>query len=217
MSRSSTSLLLPTYDPSMIVMPGRGVIIVEYYWQGPLKSAPASIISTRGHAGHKASCVFYAPWKVSGPCWCGGSRTFGKCHRRSDDWTYISYNPDLSAHSPVTLLDWTADCTDTSFAQARLASDPRLLPIEQLAGRSAWALAFDPPVSNGGGELILGTITCTTGQLHIETNSDARLEYIKAHLYALINGSIGSGQVRRVEPQKAFPSPVPHKRARSKS
>jgi hypothetical protein len=200
----------------MQVVPARGVIIVEYYWQRPIRPLANVDGLPESGLGHKSSCVFFKPWKISGRCWCGSAQTFGKCHRRKDDWTYITYNPDLAAHSAVTLLDWSAEFYDLAQGQAILKADKRLLPLEHRAERSSWALPFEPAVSNGAGELILGAITVTPGQIHIETNSEPRLAYIHSHLQNILNDSIPEGRIRRVEPQTAFPSPSRREPKRSK-
>ena len=158
--------------------------------------------------GAKTSMVFFKRILASDKCWCGSKRLFARCHRRADDWSYVTFDPGQQAYSPVVLLDQTFTIFDYDQVRAALNATPDLLLIEQTAKRAVWGLALEPRVVNEIGTLILGTVELSPHELHLATNSEKRFEHLTARVERVLGRGAGGGEIRRAEPQKAFPPPA---------
>ena len=98
--------MLPQYESFLDATPEKGVIIVEYWWQPPNRLNGGTRCSTDNlSVGAKTSMIFFKRVLASEKCWCGSGKAFGKCHRRDDDWSYVSLDPDRSTYSPVVLVE----------------------------------------------------------------------------------------------------------------
>src|SRR5512142_2771546 len=150
--------MIPTYESFLEATPDKGVIIVEYYWQPPLTFKTRRARSDKDRpAGRKTSMVFFKRLRVSDSCWCGSKRQFGRCHRREDDWTFVTLDPGQHAFSPVVLLERTFTHSDYAGIRARLEADTSLLAIELNGDHGTWAIPASPAIENEIGTLILGT------------------------------------------------------------
>lgn len=197
--------MFPEYESFLDATPEKGVIIVEYWWQAPNR------LNTKKHrnAGHephgaKTSMVFFKRVLASDKCWCGSNKAFGKCHRRDDDWTYVSLDPDRRTYSPVVLLERLFPHVNFAHAHAQLQHDPRLLPLDASADHAEWALPAHPPIVNDIGQLVIGTIEISPRGLVLETNSDKRIEHMTGIITQLLGAGLGKSETRRAEPQKHF-------------
>jgi SEC-C motif len=196
--------------------PTKGVIIVEYYWQDGRKTPwPGG-----GHgkpAGAHASMIYFRRIRAADECWCGSRRRFSRCHRREDDWTYVTLDPDQAAYSPVVLLERTSANVNLAYLCNVLRQEPGLLQIERSDSLEEWGVPAEPFMSNENGQLILGTIGISRNQVHIETNSERRFAHLLSRFEGLIGPADGEGSTWRSEPQKAFAlnySPYRRMRAR---
>ncbi len=156
------------------------------------------------NGGSKTSLVFFKRIRTTDDCWCGSKRKFGKCHRRGDDWTYVTIDPDKDSYSPVVLLEHTFPLSNPSRLVQVLAGEPDLLSVEQTDTLSTWGVPIKPKVANEVGQLLLGTIGVNQDKLVLETNSEKRFNYLmnRAQNYC---ESVGGGETIRAEPQLAFP------------
>jgi SEC-C motif len=192
--------------------PSKGVIIVEYYWQRP--GAAPSAANRRGRAlGAYTSMAFFKRIRASDDCWCGSRRRFGRCHRREDDWTYVTLDPDQVSYSPVVLLERTFLKSNPASLHKVLGRDQHLLQIEHTDSLTAWGIPAEPQLSNEIGQLILGTIGVGQNQVHIETNSEKRFAHLMSRFHEILGVEEGEGATLRAEPQKAF-VPLSHRRKR---
>jgi len=200
--------LLPEYESFLDATPEKGVIIVEYWWQAPNRlHAPKKRGAVPAPHGTKTSMVFFKRILAGDKCWCGSAKTFGKCHRRSDDWTYVSLDPDRRAYSPVILVERIFPQINAAHVRAQLKRDRRLLPIEDAPDRAEWALPAHPPMVNDIGQLVIGTIKIAAHGLYLETNSEKRLEHMTGLVTQLLGAGLGASETRRAEPQKHFAAP----------
>jgi hypothetical protein len=201
-------IVLPQYESFLDATPEKGVIIVEYWWQAPnrLNSGNRRTATARA-LGAKTSMIFFKRVLAADKCWCGSGKAFGKCHRRDDDWTYVSLDPDRQTYSPVVLLERTFPKINFAHARQQLKTDKRLLAINESDEHTAWALPAHPPIVNEIGQLVIGTIEVTPRGLRIETNSEKRLEHMTGILTQMLGSGLGQNETRRAEPQKAFSIP----------
>lgn len=199
--------MLPQYESFLDATPEKGVIIVEYWWQAPSRMNGAA---RRSHAGvmvgAKTSMIFFKRVLASEKCWCGSGKLFGKCHRRDDDWTYVSLDPDRTTYSPVVLMERTFPKINFAHARQALANENRLLCIDYETERAEWAIPAHPPIVNEIGQLVIGRVELTHNGLRLETNSAKRLEHITGSVTQLL-GDLGKGDTRRAEPQQTFAMP----------
>lgn len=199
--------MLPQYESFLDATPEKGVIIVEYWWQPPNRLNGGTRRSTPGiSVGAKTSMIFFKRVLASDKCWCGSGKAFGKCHRRDDDWSYVSLDPDRSTYSPVVLVERIFSKVNYAHARQQFSADRRLLCIDYAADRAEWALPAHPPIVNDIGQLVIGSIEITPNGLRIETNSERRLEHITGTAGQLL-GDLGKSDTRRAEPQKTFAVP----------
>lgn len=203
--------MLPQYESFLDATPEKGAILVEYWWQAP----------SRLHGGHrhakgeltvgvKTSMVFFKRILAADKCWCGSGKPFGKCHRRADDWTYVSLDPDRRQYSPVVLLERHFGKINFDHARTKLAQDKRLLCTDYTAERGEWAVPGHPPIVNEIGQLVIGSIEITHRGLTIETNTERRLEHLTGLVSQMLGVTLDKGETRRAEPQKTFA--IPHRR-----
>jgi SEC-C motif len=201
--------LIPQYESFLDATPEKGVIVVEYWWQ---PSNRLNMSSKRRDAGTpiggKTSMVFFKRILASEKCWCGSGKNFAKCHRRADDWTYVTLDPDRRLNSPVVLLERSYPGINFAHARRQLAADRRLLWLDDGADRAEWALPAHPPIVNDIGQLVLGSIEITARGLRLETNSEIRLEHLDGAVRQLLGANLGTGETRRAEPQKIFTFPT---------
>lgn len=199
--------MLPQYESFLDATPEKGVIIVEYWWQPPNRLNGGTRRSTSSvSVGAKTSMVFFKRVLASEKCWCGSGKAFGKCHRRDDDWTYVSLDPDRFTYSPVILVERVYPKINFAHAVRQFTAERRLLCIDYTAERAEWALPAHPPIVNDIGQLVMGTIEITPNGLRIETNSERRLDHLCGSAGQLL-GDLGKSSTRRAEPQKTFAVP----------
>lgn len=202
------SLMLPQYESFLDATPEKGVIIVEYWWQAPSRLNGGIRRNAAGiMVGAKTSMIFFQRVLASEKCWCGSGRNFGKCHRRDDDWTYVSLDPDRRTYSPVVLLERIFPKINFEHARQQFANDKRLLCVDYDVERAEWTLPAHPPLVNEIGQLILGSIEITPRGLRLETNSEKRLEHLTGSVTQLL-GDLGKSETRRAEPQKTLAVPA---------
>ncbi len=206
--------MLPEFESFMDATPEKGVIMVEYYWQ-PRPGTSPSPGDQDECLGFKTSTAFFKRIRTTDKCWCGSNRQFGHCHRRADDWTYVTLDPEQQSYSPVVLLDQVLVPSDYSEMRRRLDTAQGLLPIENTDGRAVFALSAQPMIENEIGALMLGTATLTPDALHLETNSEKRLSHLRDRLLTLSGQSMEAGPIRRIEPQRAFPAPRARRKAQT--
>lgn len=192
--------------------PEKGVIVVEFFWQ-PSPSLSTRLTKLGNHGGGKTSLVFFRRIRTTDVCWCGSKRKFGKCHRRGDDWTYVTIDPDNGSYSPVVLLEHKFPVSNPTQMVEVLASEPDLLSIEQTDNLSIWGVPMKPTVVNEVGQLLLGTIGINQDKLVLETNSDNRFKHLM-HQVQNYGVSVCGGETIRAEPQMAFPGAVKAPRPR---
>lgn len=201
--------MLPNFEAFLDATPEKGVIVVEYWWQASNRlNSPRTRTSHGAPIGTRTSMVFFKRILAADKCWCGSGRAFAKCHRRDDDWTYVSLDPDRRAFSPVVLLERTFAQINPVHVRERFARDQRWLCIEWEDARAAWALPAHPPIVNEIGQLVIGTVEISERGLRIETNSEKRLELLSSHVTHLLGSQIGQGETRRADPQQTFPPPT---------
>jgi hypothetical protein len=206
--------LFPQFETFLDAAPEKGVIVVEYWWQPPSRLNSGGRHRTASPAvGARASMVYFKRLLVGDKCWCGSRRAFGKCHRRADDWTYVSLDPDQAAYSPVVLLERSFGQVDAHATRRELAAHPELLWIEIESDRAQCVLSAQPPIVSEFGHLVIGSIEIRAHGMRIETNSDRRLDYLTRAMTELLGADMGPGETRRADPQKTFPA-VPPPRAR---
>src|SRR5262245_3040238 len=123
--------MLPQYESFLDATPEKGVILVEYWWQPPNRLNGGTRRSDAGISiGAKTSMIFFKRILVADKCWCGSGRAFGKCHRRDDDWTYVTGDPDRRAYSPVILYESLFPKVNFAHARNILGGDRRLLCVD---------------------------------------------------------------------------------------
>ena len=206
--------MITPFESFLDATPEKGVIAVEYYWQPP-HDRPHSTVKkdTRSHrVADKTSMIFFRRILASDKCWCGNGRAFSRCHRRVEDWTYVTLNPDQHAYSPVVLLEHTFHHAQLAQISRNLITEKPYLHMGYDDERVAWALPAHPQVENDIGQLIIGTLEITPRGLRLETNSELRLEHILRELQTRFGNTLGKGDTRRSEPQKTFNIPVRKKR-----
>lgn len=198
--------MLPEYESFLDATPEKGVIIVEYWWQAPNRlNYKKSRDTSHPARGTKTSMVFFKRVLSADKCWCGSGTAFGKCHRRDDDWTYISLDPDRRTYSPVVLLERIFPRVNVAYVNTQLKRDHRLLPMEQAHDRAEWALPAHPPIVNDIGQLVIGTIQVSAHGLRLVTSSEKRIEHMTGILTQMLGAVLGASDTRRAEPQKKFP------------
>lgn len=199
--------MLPQYESFLDATPEKGVIIVEYWWQAANRLNSSA---RRGNAhvdlGTKSSMIFFKRVLAADKCWCGSGKPFSKCHRRDDDWTYVSLDPDRRTYSPVVLFERSYAKLNFGYALQHFSGDKRLLCVDYSDERAEWALPAHPPIVNELGQLVIGSLEITARGLRLETNSERRLEHITAFVNEMLNG-LGKAETRRAEPQKTFQFP----------
>lgn len=199
--------MLPQYESFLDATPEKGVILVEYYWQAPNRLNAAARRNPAGLTiGTKTSMIFFKRVLASEKCWCGSGKAFGKCHRRNDDWTYVSLDPDRSTYSPVVLFERIFPKINFAHARQHFANDKRLLCIDYGTARAEWAVPAHPPIVNDIGQLVIGTFEVTPRGLRIETNSEKRLEHLTGSVSGML-GDLGKSETRRAEPGRTFAPP----------
>ncbi len=197
--------MFPQYESFLDATPEKGVIIVEYWWQSPNRLNTKKNRDAAQHMlGAKTSMVFFKRVLSADKCWCGSNKAFGKCHRRDDDWTYVSLDPDRRTYSPVVLLERVFPHINLAHVLPQLQRDLRLLPIEEHPDRAEWALPAHPPIVNDIGQLVIGTIEVSPQGLRLETNSEKRIEHMTGVLTQMLGAVLGKSETRRSVPQKAF-------------
>lgn len=202
--------MVPQYESFLDATPEKGVITVEYWWQAPNRLNAGSRRNAAGiPVGAKTSMIFFKRVLAADKCWCGSGKAFGKCHRRADDWTYVSLDPDRSTYSPVVLLERIFPKINFTHARQHLATDKRLLCIDYATERAEWTVPAHPPIVNDIGQLVVGSIEITHHGLRLETNSEKRLEHLTGSVTQML-GDLGKSETRRAEPQKTF---APHSSA----
>ncbi len=201
--------MLPVLESFVDAAPEKGVIIVEYYWQ---PAAAGGRPRAERSAGVRSSVVFFKRMLTTDKCWCGSGRAFSRCHRRRDDWSYVTLDPDQRAFSPVVLLDRRFTHLDISRARGCLEQDKLLLPIDGGSSRQVWGIAAQPPIKNELGQLLLGTLALDREGLVLETNGEKRLDQLSGWMQAQLGADLQTGPTRRMEPQRAFAPPVRRKR-----
>jgi hypothetical protein len=200
--------MLPQYESFLDATPEKGVIMVEYWWQTPSRlNAKKARGAERETRGAKTSMIFFKRVLSADKCWCGSAKTFGKCHRRDDDWTYVSLDPDRRTYSPVVLLERIFPHINIAHVRAQLERDQRLLPLDKTSDYAEWALPAHPPIVNDIGQLIIGTLDVSTRGLRIETNSEKRVEHMTGLVAQMLGAVLGKNETRRAEPQKTFHIP----------
>jgi hypothetical protein len=150
--------------------------------------------------------IFFKRVLASEKCWCGSGKPFGKCHRRHDDWTYVSLDPDRHTYSPVVLLERHFPRVNFAHARLHLTADKRLLCTDYDTHRAEWAFPAHPPIVNDIGQLVIGSVELTHHGLRLETNSEKRLEHLTGAISQML-GDPGKSETRRAEPQKTFAVP----------
>jgi hypothetical protein len=198
--------LTPQYESFLDATPEKGVIIVEYWWQAPNRLHRGTRHADDVPIGTKTSMIFFKRVLASEKCWCGSGKPFGKCHRRDDDWTYVSLDPDRRTYSPVILLERIFPNVNFAHAREHLLNDKRLLCIDYRAERAEWAIPAHPPIVNEIGQLVIGTVEITAHGLRLETNGEKRMEHLTGMVTQLL-GALGKSETRRAEPQKTFTVP----------
>lgn len=200
--------MLPHYESFLDATPEKGVIIVEYWWQTPNRLNAGARHTSGAHVlGAKTSMIFFKRVLAADKCWCGSGKAFGKCHRRDDDWTYVSLDPDRQTYSAVVLLERIFPHVNFAHARQQLRNDKRLLALDDSAERAEWALPAHPPIVNDIGQLVIGTIEVIAHGLRIETNSEKRLEHMTGIVAQMLGANLGPHETRRADPQKAFSVP----------
>lgn len=191
--------------------PSKGVIVVEYFWQ------PHSCPQTAPQApGKRASMVSFRRILASEECWCGSRRRFARCHRRDDDWTFVTLDPGQGAHSPIVLLECTFARPNPTHIRELLNNEPGLLPFQQTDSLAEWGVPIEPTFENEFGRLILGTVGVSQDKVQIETNSEKRFAYLTDRFKGLLGGSAAIDSTIRVDPQHAFPLRLPSKRSKKR-
>ncbi len=202
--------MLPEYESFLDATPEKGVIIVEYWWQAPNRLNTKLRPTGARMLGAKTSMIFFKRVLASDKCWCGSTKTFGKCHRRTDDWSYVSLDPDRQTYSPVVLLERVFPKINFTHVRQKFHHDKRLLPITDDDERAEWGLPAHPPIVNDIGQLIIGTLEVTPKGLRIETNSEKRLEHMTGIVTQMLGGEVGKNETRRTEPHGSFAVPGKH-------
>ncbi len=157
--------------------------------------------------GVRTSMIFFKRILAADKCWCGSGRPFSKCHRRDDDWTYVSLDPDRRQYSPVVLIERAFAKLNVEHARQQLASDKRLLCTDYGADRAEWSLRGLPTIVIDIGQLVIGSVEISSRGLRIETNSEKRLEHMTGAVNQLLGANLDKGETRRAEPQKTFAVP----------
>lgn len=204
---------MENYQSFLDATPEKGVIIVEYYWQAhpsPINQADRK----EPRSGSKTSMAFFKPMRASDECWCGSGRRFSRCHRRKDDWTYVTLDPGHSTYSPVVLLERTYSVPDGGQLRMTLEGASGLLPVEKSESLTEWCVPIEPATVHEMGQLVLGTIGLSQNQVHLQTNSDKRFTLLTEGVRTLLGDSLGEGSTIRAEPQQAIPAA---RRARKRS
>jgi hypothetical protein len=200
--------MVPEYESFLDATPEKGVIVVEYWWQTPNRLyAPRRKTPAPVAVGDKTSMVFFRRILVADKCWCGSGRAFGRCHRRHDDWTFVTLDPDRQAYSPVVLVERTFPSANPVHARRVFSQDRRWLAVEYEPQRAVWALPAHPPVVNDIGQMVIGTVEISSLGARVETNSEERLEHLAGQLELALGVRLGHGETRRVVPQTAFHIP----------
>jgi len=200
--------VLPQYESFLDATPEKGVILVEYWWQAPNRlNAAYRRAAGEMTIGTKTSMIFFKRILAADKCWCGGGKAFGKCHRRADDWTYVSLDPDRRQYSPVVLLECRFAKINFDHARTKLAHDKRLLCTYYTGERGEWAVPGHPPIVNEIGQLVIGSLEITPRGLTIETNTEQRLEHLTGLVAQMLGVALEKGETRRAEPQKTFAVP----------
>ncbi len=188
--------MLPNFESFLDATPEKGVIVVEYYWQKP---TPA--MAKAGQGGTETSMVFFKRILTTDKCWCGSKKQFGRCHRREDDWSYVTLDPDQGAFSPVVLLDHIFGRFDYAEVRALLDRSKELLPLENETDHAAYAFPMTPRIVNEIGTLLLGKIELAPHEFHLETNSERRFGELTIRIGEILGRAVGAGRTRRTEPQ----------------
>ncbi len=192
--------MIPNYESFLDATPEKGVIVVEYYWQ---RTPPH--LAKPGKGGSKTSMIFFRRILASDKCWCGSKKQFGRCHRREDDWTYVTLDPEQGSYSPVVILDHIFGRFEYNEIRSRLAASKELLPITDEPDHAEWAFPITPRITNDIGTLLLGSIELTPREFRLETNSERRFGELTIRIGELLGRSVGAGKTRRTEPQEGFP------------
>ncbi len=192
--------MLSNYEAFLDATPEKGVVVVEYYWQ-----RPPPLLAKEGKGGSQTSMIFFKRILAADKCWCGSKKQFARCHRREDDWTYVTLDPDQRAYSPVVLLDHLFGRFDYEKIRAALTESKDLLPLEDDADHAAWAFPMTPRITNEIGTLLLGSIELSRHEFRLETNSERRFGELTIRIGELLGRAVGAGKTRRTEPQQGFP------------
>lgn len=199
---------LPQFEAFLDATPEKGVIVVESWWQPPSRLHAARRRSTASFpVGAKTSMAFFKRILVADKCWCGSGRAFGRCHRRADDWTFVTLDPDRRAYSPVVLVERSFLKVNPLHARRLFAADKRWLCVAWEDTHAAWALPAHPPIVNEIGQLVIGTVQVTERLIVLETNSEKRLEHLTRQLGQLLGTDLGDGETRRADPQNIVHPP----------
>jgi SEC-C motif-containing protein len=192
--------MLPSFEAFLDATPEKGVIVVEYYWQRPNR-----LTTHAAPGGARTSMVYFKRLLASDKCWCGSKRQFGRCHRRDDDWTFVTLDPDQFAYSPVVLLDHVFGRFDYDSVRSRLAESKELLQIAGESGHTVWVWSLTPPILNDIGTLVLGLLDLSPREFRLETNSEKRFGELTNRVSELLGRSVSAGKTRRAEPQPGLP------------
>jgi hypothetical protein len=199
--------MVPQYESFLDATPEKGVIIVEYWWQPPGRLSASKRSAPQGMViGTRTSMIFFKRVLAADKCWCGSGRPFSRCHRREDDWSYVSLDPDRRTYSAVVLLERTFPKVNFAHARPHFTADKRLLCTDYDTHRAEWAVPAHPPIVNDIGQLVIGSVELTHHGLRIETNSEKRLDHLTGVISQML-GDPGKSETKRAEPQKTFAVP----------
>lgn len=206
--------MITPFESFLDATPEKGVIAVEYYWQSPSQRQDSRFKKSERakRVADKTSMIFFRRILASDKCWCGSGRAFSRCHRRDDDWTYVTLDPDQRAYSLVVLLEHTFPHAQLAKISRKLITEKPYLHMGYNDEKVAWAFPASPRIENEIGQLVIGTLDITPRGLRLETNSEPRLDHILHELHALFGSTLGKGSTRRSDPQKTFNIPVRKKR-----
>lgn len=194
---------MDSFTSFLDAIPEKGVIVVEYYWQP--RSLESHAKKGKKASGTKTSMVYFRPMRASDRCWCGSGRAFSRCHRRKDDWTFVTLDPGSKTYSPVVLLERTFSVPTAPHLQQILESDGTLLPVEGTESLTEWCVPIEPEIVNDTGQLVLGTVGLSRERVHLGTNSEKRFAHLTERFQELLGASAEEEATIRAAPLQATP------------
>jgi hypothetical protein len=189
--------MIPNFEAAGDALPENGVIVVEHYWHPRLRATPQ-------YPAENTSMAFFRRIRAADKCWCGSGKKFGRCHRRTDDWTFVTLDPDQRAYSPIVLCERQYPVADSEKTRAALIQGEGFAVVLDAAPQTAWSVLAVPIIENEIGRLSLGTVELDGQVLHFEANSETRFQWLSARIEQLLGGSIGAGTTHKADPQKQF-------------